>query len=156
MELQKRSQLDFKKLDQDGLSILEEWFKDTEVLNRLNGIIPLQQWYNYVEQSSDYFAWIVLEQGVPVGQISVELYEDQTGAISILTKPQLRYKGYGTKMLQALLKRAELSSTEMIKVGIEIDNHASIKCFKKVGFVEHGFDKDGLVELNYFLNPRRD
>lgn len=144
--------MDFHKLDSDGLSILEEWYKDPEVLNRLSGTLPLLQWYNYVEQSSDYYAWMVLENGVPVGQISVELYEDRTAGISILTNPQLRYKGYGTKMLQSLLKRSELSLTQMIKVGIETDNHASIQCFKKVGFVEDGLDKDGLVELTYCLN----
>ncbi|WP_422661272.1 GNAT family N-acetyltransferase [Paenibacillus sp. EC2-1] len=148
--------MDFQKLDQDGLTVLEEWFKDAEVLNRLNGRVPLLQWYNYVEQSPDYFAWMVFENGVSIGQITVELYEDQTAAIDILTNPQLRYKGYGTKMLQTLLKRSELSSTQMIKVGIETDNHASINCFKKVGFVEHGLDKDGLLELTYYLNFRRD
>ncbi|UVI29417.1 GNAT family N-acetyltransferase [Paenibacillus spongiae] len=143
--------MEFIELDQEGLVILEERFQDPEVLEWLSGTLPLEQWFHYVQQSPDYHAWIVYEAGHPVGQIDVEIYTDGTAAISLLTNPQLRYKGYGKRMVETLLKRPEISSVQMIKIGIEPDNIASLNCFRKVGFIEQGLDDEGLVEFAYPL-----
>ncbi|AZN41702.1 GNAT family N-acetyltransferase [Paenibacillus albus] len=144
--------MDFKKLDLEGLSILEEWFKDPEVLKWLSGTLPLNRWYEYVEQSPSYFAWMVYEEGSRIGQISLEIYSDNTASIEILTNPPLRNKGYGKRMLEAFLTRPELATVQTIKVGIEHDNITSLNCFKKIGFVEQEFDLEGLVTLTFSLH----
>jgi hypothetical protein len=51
--------LEFIELNHEGLEILEMWFKDEELLNRLGGTLPLQGWYEYIQQSPNYFTWMV-------------------------------------------------------------------------------------------------
>ncbi|MBO0992286.1 hypothetical protein IPU53_04415 [Bacillus sp. SD088] len=63
----------------------------------------------------------------------------------------MRNKRYGTKMLQTLLQRPELSLAQKNEVGIEPDNLASLSCFKHVGFKEEGFDADGFMILTLEL-----
>ncbi|GIN71344.1 hypothetical protein J14TS2_18190 [Bacillus sp. J14TS2] len=70
-----------------------------------------------------------------------------TASIALLTHPQLRNKGYGTKMLQTFLQRPELLRTQKIEVGIEPDNFASLSCFKHAGFKEEGVDANGFMIL---------
>ena len=75
--------MDFQELDYKRLNILEEWFKDSEVLNRLSGTLPLERWFQFVQQSPNYFAWMVYDKDVAgaVGQIEIEIYPDRTAAI---------------------------------------------------------------------------
>ncbi|MCJ7839768.1 GNAT family N-acetyltransferase [Lederbergia sp. NSJ-179] len=143
--------LDFLRLDEAHLEVLDEWFKDEEVLLRLGGILPLSNWFQYVQKSPYYWAWLVQEQGRPVGAIWMEKDIDFLTSIALLTHPQLRNQGYGTKMLQTLLKRPEISRAQKIEVGIEPDNLASLSCFRKAGFNETGFDKDGFRILTLEL-----
>ncbi|MFS0616063.1 GNAT family N-acetyltransferase [Lederbergia ruris] len=143
--------LDFYRLDEVHLEVLDEWFKDEEVLHRLGGTLPLNNWFQYVQKSPYYWAWLVQEQGRPVGAIWMEMDINFSTSIALLTHPQLRNKGYGTKMLQTLLQRPELSQAEKIEVGIEPDNPSSLKCFKHIGFKEEGFDADGFMILTLEL-----
>lgn len=141
----------FRELDDSGLEILEEWFKDPEVLKRLGGTLPLKGWFQYVQQSPNYFAWLAYENGKPVGQLAMEVDADFSAAISLLTSPELRNKGYGKRMLNTLLQRPELSSVQIIKVGIEPDNKASLQCFKNAGYIEKGLDEEGFITLTLAL-----
>ncbi|MEK3886505.1 hypothetical protein [Bacillus sp. FSL K6-3431] len=79
--------LEFIELNNEGLEILEEWYKDKEVLNRLGGKLPLQRWFQYVQQNPNYFAWMVFEKNSPVGQIEVEIYSYNSASIGIMTNP---------------------------------------------------------------------
>jgi len=126
-------------------------FKDAEVLNRLSGTLPLERWFQFVQQSPNYFAWMVYEKDVvgAVGQIEIEIYPDRTAAIGLLTNPDLRNKGYGKRIIRNLLKRPELRGVEIIRASIESDNSASIHCFKGSGFIEEGSDDEGLLILTY-------
>lgn len=139
----------FKELKEEDLVFLEEWYKDEEVLKRLGGTLPLNRWFCYVQQNNNYYAWIVHEDIIPAGQVALELYPDCSASISILINPSYRNNGFGQKILKALLQKTELSAVQIIKVGIETDNVASLQCFKKVGFIEEGLDMDGLIALSY-------
>lgn len=142
--------MDLIEFNDDGLELLEEWFKDNEVLNRLGGTLPLERWHQYVQKNPNYYAWMAYEKDDPVGQIEIEIYSDNSSAMSILTNPVLRHKGYGKKMLHALLQKSEISTVQMIKVGIESDNIASLNFFKQAGFMEESIDDEGF--LVYSLN----
>lgn len=144
--------LKFIELSHNSLQILEEWYEDEEVLRRLGGKLLLKQWFDYVQQNPNYFSWIVFENNEPVGNIDVEIEEDQTAYIGLLTNPSKRNQGYGKKMLKMLLEREELSQGAIIKAGIETDNMACIRCFQSVGFTEDGLDEDGFLSFIYHLN----
>lgn len=144
--------MEFRELEQPNLYVLEDWFKDAEVYKWLSGKLPLKRWYKFVNKSSNYYAWIVYEQEIPVGQISVEIYPDHTASVSLLTNPSLRNKGYGKRMLELLQNRKELDAVQIITAGIEVENIASIRCFKKVGFADEGIDSDNIMNLSILLH----
>ncbi|WP_062104328.1 GNAT family N-acetyltransferase [Bacillus niameyensis] len=120
-------------------------------MNRLSGTLPLNQWFRYVQESPYYWAWLVYEGEVPIGQIDMEMYTDFSASISLLTNPRLRNKGFGKKMLNTLLQRPEMVRVQKLVVYVEIDNLASLACFKHVGFIENGIDEDGLQILTLEL-----
>lgn len=141
----------FRELNERHLHILEEWFQDDEVLKRLGGLLPIEQWFQYVKGSEDSWAWIVFSEEVPVGNLYLEVLEDSSAYISLLTNPELRNRGYGKKMLKTFLQRPEINKVDKIEVAIETDNIASLACFKHVGFKENGMDEDGLQILTLQL-----
>lgn len=139
--------MEFLLVNHNDLEILEVWFKDKELILRLGGTLPLHQWFQYVIGNPNYYAWMVYENNVPVGQINLEIYDDFSAFVSILTNPKLRNRGYGKRILEMLLNRQELSIVKIIKVEIEPDNLASLHCFKKVGFIEEGINNEGYINL---------
>ncbi|MFC3769098.1 HAD-IA family hydrolase [Paenibacillus sp. GCM10012303] len=147
--LVRRFSLDFVPLDREGLALLEAWFQDPEVRSWLGGILPLDRWYRFVQQSSDYYAWNVYENGSAVGHIHIETYADRTASVGLLVHPAMRFRGYGARLLQYLLDRPELMGIETVKAYVETENRASLRCFQKAGFIEEGLDPDGLVVFTY-------
>ncbi|WP_158289282.1 GNAT family N-acetyltransferase [Paenibacillus flagellatus] len=145
--------MEFVRLEQEGLALLKQWFQDPEALRRLSGMLPLERWLPFVLQNPDYYAWIVYESGQPVGQIDAETEADGTAYVSLLVNPGLRGRGYGSRMLAALLQRPELTAVRRWEAGIEPDNIASIRCFRKAGFVEQEVDEDGFMRLVFIPFP---
>lgn len=143
--------MEFIELNHEELKILDEWFKDEELMNRLGGTLPLKDWFGYVQKNPDYYTWMAYSKSIPVGQINLEVSPDHSASIGIMTNPALRNKGYGKMMLNTLLQRPEISTVEVIEVGIEQDNIASIHCFKQVGFIEEGIDEDDYINFSLKL-----
>lgn len=144
--------MEFVELTHEELKILDEWFKDKELMDRLGGILPLQDWFGFVQENPNYYTWMVYSKGTAVGQISLEISSDNSASISILTNPALLNQGYGKKMINTLLQRPEISTVEIIKVGIEQDNIVSRHIFKQVGFIEEGIDEDNFINFSLKLN----
>lgn len=143
--------MEFVELNLEELKILDEWFKDKELMDRLGGTLPLQEWFGYVQKNPKYYTWMAYSKSTPIGQINLEISPDYSASINVLTNPILRNKGYGKMMLNTLLQRPELSTVKVIEVGIEQDNTASLHIFKQVGFIEEGIDEDGFINFSLKL-----
>jgi RimJ/RimL family protein N-acetyltransferase len=138
-------------LDETALPILDFWLRDDELRERLSGMLPIQRWYRYVRMVPDYFAWMAYHSGIPVGMINAEMYPDQTASIGLLVNPQLRSQGYGKRILMTALTYPEFARLQLVEADIEIDNVASLRCFRSVGFVDQRryTDDDGFRTLVY-------
>lgn len=132
-----------------NLPMLEDWFKDAEVQQRLEGMLPLGEWYEHVERHPGYHVRIAYAEREVVGIIMLEQDEQNTGSIAIVVKPSVRNQGYGRAMLEKAMQLPELRTIHKWYAGIEADNVACLKCFQTAGFVleNEAPDEDGYYSL---------
>ena len=138
-------------MGQSDLVILQSWFEDEELSERLGGMLPLQQYFDYVQSEPNYFAWMTLEGDTPVGAAFMQVESGEPQGFAFLVKPVLRSRGYGRLIVQKLMAQPEASTAKEWKVGIESDNIASQRCLASVGFVpESGVaDEEGFLQYIY-------
>lgn len=140
-------------LTRRDLTLLQEWFEDAEVHKRLEGMLPLLEWYGHVEQHPGYGVWVAFSNNKAVGIIMIEQEEDNTGSIAIVVDPLARGKGYGKNIISRAMNLPELERIQKWYAGIEADNTACLKCFESAGFtLEHAVpDEDGYYSLWYIM-----
>ncbi|MDR6721543.1 GNAT family N-acetyltransferase [Paenibacillus sp. 2003] len=136
------------------LPMLEDWFKDAEVHRRLEGMLPLDEWHQHVEQHPGYDVWVAFSQGKAVGVIMIEQEEQNTGSIAIVVDPSVRGRGYGRAVVGKAMQLPKLETIHKWYAGIEADNAACLKCFQSTGFVleNEDPDEDGYFSLWHIAN----
>ncbi|MED4531840.1 GNAT family N-acetyltransferase [Metabacillus fastidiosus] len=139
--------------ENQDIETIETWFEDFEIRRRLEGILPLRKWYEYVKENTEYFVWIALENKQSVGIVMVELEENHTGSIALAVNPFLRNKGYGKVLIERTMALPVLNSVEKWFAGIEEDNIACLKCFQSIGYSFENIqpDEDGYYSLIYLV-----
>lgn len=144
--------------DESGLWTLEAWFQDAELRKRLGGMLPLRRWFDSVRTDQGRFTWMAYEQSAPVGLVDLETYPDHTAWATLLINPELRGRGYGRRILRAMLSRPEVTCLKRIKAIVEHENIASLQCLWSVGFVVEYSDveyselgEEGFVIFAYSL-----
>ena len=142
-------------MEQSDLAILQSWFKDAELRKRLGGMLPLQQYFDFVQSEPNYFAWKAMEGDAPIGVVFVQVEPSEPQSFGFLVKPTLRSRGYGRLILQKLMALPEVASVKEWKAGIESDNIASQRCLASVGFVPESSVEDEQGFLQYICNKSR-
>lgn len=145
------SDIILRQVDDRARPILEQWFQDIKLRCRLGGMLPLREWFDYIQAEPDHLAWIAYEDEQPVGYVDLEP-EDKTSASTILlVNPALRGHDYGKRILHALLARPEVATLKQVEAIIETDNQASLHCFRDVGFMDAPLEpqQDHIVRLVY-------
>ncbi|MGG4321346.1 GNAT family N-acetyltransferase [Bacillus sonorensis] len=143
---------EIRSFQKEDLEWLQTWFKDAEVKRRLEGMLPLDDWYKFAQENEKYWVWVALKGRKPVGAVMVEVEEDCTGNIALLVDPFLRGKGYGKAMLKRAMRLPEMGQVKKWFAGIEEDHHICLRCFQSMGYIfenEHP-DEDGFYSLIYF------
>ncbi|MGG2134657.1 GNAT family N-acetyltransferase [Bacillus sp. S2(2024)] len=137
----------------EDIDVMESWFQDAETYQRLGGILPLNDWYKFVKENENYVVWMAKNGNKVVGITMVEVDEDHTGSIAILTNPSLRGRGIGKSLIKSTLLLDEMSHVRKWFAGIEADNKACLKCFQANEFVFENLypDEDGYYSLVYFV-----
>ena len=144
------SNLVFTPIDEQGLLIYQTWFNDAELSRRIEP--PTRGWFDYVRYEPGYFAWMIYEDGIAVGQLQLDTYSNRTGSMALVVKPELRNRGYGTRILRAFLERAEVRQLNRIEATIEPDNIPALHCAKSVGFVQQSPEPDDEGFLDFVYN----
>ncbi|OMF61591.1 GNAT family N-acetyltransferase [Paenibacillus sp. FSL R5-0766] len=136
------------------LAMLEEWFKDAEVHRRLEGMLPLDEWHQHVQQHPGYDVWVAFSQGKAVGVSMIEQEEQNTGSIAIVVDPSVRGRGCGRAVIGKAMQLPKLETIHKWYAGIEADNAACLKCFQSTGFVleNEAPDEDGYFSLWHIAN----
>lgn len=142
----------FDPMTQHYLPLLEKWFEDAELRRRLGGMLPLQNFFDYVQSEPDYFWWVAVDADRPVGMAFMQIEPGEPQGFGFFVRPDLRRRGYGTRILKMLPARPEAASATVWQVGIEADNFASQRCVAALGFVPDGNGPDAGGFLQYFYH----
>ena len=137
----------FRKFTEYDIDLLRSWRKD-HLVQKYVHYASLEDWFNYVNENPNYYSWIAYERELPdvaVGIVNVEEYKPLVGAISVITNPVLRGKGYGAKIVKYVIQQPEIAHLKKIEAFIKPENVPSLKCFQKANFINHGLN-DGLFE----------
>ncbi len=136
----------FVPLDEDRVKEVEHWSKDAS-----------QQWLGcdavhllrLQRSSPGRRCFVALDGGQSVGVVDIEESGDGAAWMSLFVRPDVRGKGMGQSILRSLLSDETVSHIRELKVEIEKDNPASLRCFEGAGFVRR--DESGTTEGFVFL-----
>lgn len=94
-------------------------------------------WLENKLQAVNCRIYIAEEEGVPVGQVRVDMNGNRAGIDYSITK-EYRGKGYGSAMLAELerILRAECPFIDTLAAQVKHDNRASKRVFEKLDYTE--------------------
>lgn len=136
----------FVPLDENRVKEVERWSKDAS-----------QQWLGcdaahllQLQRSSPgRRCFVALDGNQSVGVVDIEESGDGAAWMSLFVRPDVRGKGMGQSILRSLLSNEIVSHIRELKVEIEKDNPASLRCFEGAGFVRR--DESQTTEGFVFL-----
>ena len=141
----------FKKLEYEHITEIKNWAKH-ESLEWI-AIYDWDVYYEYAinEPSTSVFA--IYDDDIFIGELSAE-YDDEDNClhISLIINPQFQNRGFGVKALNYFRENIQSlvdTPAKYIDVGIYKTNIASLKCFKKAGYIYQNTDEDDFE--NFFL-----
>ena len=134
------------------LPLMEEWFKDAETAKHLNGMVPLEAHFEMVKGLDSQVNWLAYEDETPVGFACLEYYADGSAAIAFMSRPDMRRRGYGTRVVLSTLAEARTAGMRAINAYVDSDNVACARTLAKAGFaVSSGPDEDGFFTYSIGL-----
>jgi len=135
------------------LDLLREWFKDPETAARLGGMLPLEEWFENTKSLAGQANWLAYDGEAPVGHACLESYADGSASFALLVRPDLRRKGWGKRLAEAVIAHAKETGVTILNGYAEGDNAASIKLMESAGFRQTaGPDEDGFYTYSMELS----
>lgn len=124
----------FRRFTIEDLETYRSWFLDDQIARFLS--YPTGEWYAHVTGSDTARCWAATAAGpAMLAEIQVDRDEDGVGHVELAVRPDMRGRGYGKQVLQAFLSGPGRAFAEL-HAHIEIDNVASLACFRRCDFVE--------------------
>jgi RimJ/RimL family protein N-acetyltransferase len=98
-------------------------------------------------QISARFMWVAREDGVPVGVVDIESYDDATADLAMIVAPEHRRAGVCKRILEAVIVHPALTDVRIMRLGVEPDNLGAARCAESAGFAPepHHLDEQGLT-----------
>jgi RimJ/RimL family protein N-acetyltransferase len=136
--------LRFVPLSSSLAGAIESWFDDRETARFLGGRewVWNELWLARQAPGSEYLAptvrrrcaWVAFEDAIPVGELTVEVYDDHRAAPVVVVAPELRGRGFGRAILEAMWTLPALAGVQEVFGGVEPENAASRCCLEAAGF----------------------
>ncbi|MER0468754.1 N-acetyltransferase family protein [Bacillus cabrialesii subsp. cabrialesii] len=138
----------FQILKESELEILEHWFENEDTRRRMDGMLPLDAWFERVSKDEDDSIIMAYDGQLPAGMAVIEFVEERA-YIGLIVNPLYRLQGYGKRILHKLLNEPDFSRVREWAACIEEDNRISLACFHAAGFTleETEPDEDGFLTL---------
>lgn len=124
------------------------WYIENDTATFETEPLSLTEFTGRVHRIREKYPWIILEEeGKPVGYAYLASFipraaYDWTCDLAIYLDPEQRSKGYGTKLIQAILEIARKAGYVTIVSNITLGNRASEHLHEKNGFVRKGIMED--------------
>ena len=144
-------ELAFTPIGEKGLAIYEGWFSDEELRRWIEP--PTRRWFDHARHTPGCFAWLVHKEDIPVALVQLDTDSSGSGSVALAVRPDLRRRGYGTRVLRALLQRPEVLPLRCVEAEVEADNSAAIRCAQSAGFVPQRPEPDGEGFLRLLAFP---
>lgn len=138
-------------VDEAGRRLIEAWFEDRELARRLSP--PDAAWWLLQHGAPGVGLWLVWQAKEAVGYVQGEAdeHDPTTFHFAFAVRPDLRRKGYGRRILRAMLEHPHLAPYRRFVASVEPDNLPSLRCLQSVGFTPQSQapDENGFVDMAY-------
>jgi diamine N-acetyltransferase len=160
MKLLKGENLKLRQIEIDDLGVLYEWENDTENWHTSNNLNPHSRFFleqyilnaqNNIYEDKQLRLVIVEEHDKQIGIIDLFDFDPhhRRAAIGIILDPGSRNKGYGSEALDIIINYAnKVLNLKQLHCGVGVDNHHSVRLFKKKGFEITGTRKSWRLHQN--------
>lgn len=131
------------------VNVQENYIDDIFEIESKEIIVPWskESLLNLIRQQNIIFRVMLLDNEV-IGYYSFQKVFDEGYINNIAIKREYQSKGFGTKLFEDLIERAQKFEVNALTLEVETDNERAIKLYKKFGFVEEGLRK------NFYLNKK--
>ena len=131
------------------VNVQENYIDDIFEIESKEIIVPWskESLLNLIRQQNIIFRVMLLDNEV-IGYYSFQKVFDEGYINNIAIKREYQSKGFGTKLFEDLIERAQKFEVNALTLEVETDNERAIKLYKKFGFVEEGIRK------NFYLNKK--
>ena len=85
-----------------------------------------------------YPAWVLLEDGVLVGYGLLSIAVGEAHILNLCAAPEVQGRGYGRRLLRALLKQARARAAQQVFLEVRPSNKGAIALYHAEGFNEIG------------------
>lgn len=137
-----------RKIQLSDKKYFAKWWRDKDLLRLTSGIsrrIPdqeIEKYFKTLLNNQDAYHFIVILNKKIIGHISLtkrknNWYETQI----IIGEKEYWNKGYGTKAIQLLIKKAKKIGISDIFLEVRSNNLRAIRAYEKVGFAKVGIKK---------------
>ncbi len=135
------SKISLQKIKKGDKKYFVKWWRDKSLIRLTSGILKrisdqeVEKYFSaMLKNRTDYHFMIVLGQKA-IGHISLtkrklDWYETQI----VIGKKKYRSKGYGTKAIKLLIKKAQRLGIYKIYLEVRPDNIRAIRAYDKCGF----------------------
>lgn len=137
--------LQTRPVGDEDCQLLWEWANDPTVRASAFNSRPITweehvAWFRSRRNNPNCYMCLVLDnEGIPVGQVRLDVGVDGRAEVAISIAPDRRGRGYGAEALCLVCRRfREVRDISEVVGYIKPDNTASIRAFEKAGFVSHG------------------
>jgi RimJ/RimL family protein N-acetyltransferase len=130
-----------RKLNKSDKKYFARWWRDKDLIALTSGNFKLisdeeiESYFSNILIDETSFHYIISLNKKAIGHISLskrrnDWYELQT----IIGEKQFQSKGYGTKAIKLLIKKAKLLNIHKIYLEVQPDNSRAIKTYEKSNF----------------------
>lgn len=138
-------------VDDAGRRLIEAWFEDPELARRLTP--PDAAWWLLQHGAPGVELWLAWQRQEAVGYVQGEPdeHDPTTFHFAFAVRPGLRGRGYGKRILQAMLEHPSLARYRRFVASVEHDNRASLRSLQALGFSLQSLEPDesGFLALGY-------
>ena len=135
--------ISLRKIYNTDKKYFAKWWRDIELLKLTSGVLDnisdedINKYFQNILTNKKDFHYIITLDKIAIGHVSLNKrknnwYETQI----IIGEKNQQGKGYGTKAIKLLLKKAKLLGILKIYLEVRPDNARAIQTYKKCGFVE--------------------
>ncbi|WP_158531595.1 MULTISPECIES: GNAT family N-acetyltransferase [unclassified Meiothermus] len=146
-----RQRLRLAPADEAGRRLIEAWFEDPELARWLSP--PDAVWRLLRHRAPGVEPWLAWQGQEAVGYVQGEPDEHDPTAFhfAFAVRPDLRGRGYGKRIVRAMLEHPGLARYRRFVASVEPDNHASLRSLQALGFAPHSLEPDesGFLALGY-------